>query len=108
MADVSHNTQTLLDMAEQLKGMDIDAKVTDKVRDLEITGWVWPEFSKLIGTADNYEQLRQAAEDASGGLDTVVTAVGGSVQSVANYYKRMEEQQGTDFDSADLDAAVDG
>lgn len=103
MADVSHNTQLLLDIAKQLKDMDIDSKVTDKVRDLAITDWVWPAFSILIGTSGNYEQLRKASEDASTGLNKVVKSVGGTVQSVANYYKRMEEKHGKEFDTADLE-----
>lgn len=100
---VSHNTRKLQGLATELQDADLDGKVTEKVRALEIPVISWPLMA-VFGAASTYGRLRQASEDASSGLDTAVTALGSAVKSIADYYKRMEEEQGADFDTVDLES----
>lgn len=102
MVKVSHNTKQLKAMATELQGADVDTLVTDKVRELGILATAWPVMA-AFGAASQYGTLRQACEDASGGLDTVVKALGRTVDGIAGYYERMEQRYGTDFDSVEFD-----
>lgn len=99
--EVSHNTRQLRAAARLLIDADVKTKVTNKVADLHIPATAWPLMA-AFGTASTYGNLRETAEKAAGGLDTVVQALGRTVQGIASYYERMESQYGTDFDSADV------
>ncbi|MFD2081820.1 hypothetical protein SAMN05421678_12145 [Actinopolymorpha cephalotaxi] len=98
MADVSNNTKKLQELAKALGDTDFDHEVNPRIKALKIEDIAFPLFS---GLGDSYEQTRQSAEDAAKALGEVLKALGGTVKSVADYYQRMEEQHGKDFDTAD-------
>jgi hypothetical protein len=97
---VSHNTEKLQSMAKKLQDTKLDENVTEKVRKLGIPAIAWPLMA-AFGAASQYDDLRETTEKAAHGLDTVVKALGGTINGVASYYAKMEEKHGNDFDTED-------
>ncbi|MEQ7126525.1 hypothetical protein ABN034_18595 [Actinopolymorpha sp. B11F2] len=98
-AQTSHNAKQLRAVARRLGEAELETRVVRRIRDLEIPALTWPLLAAL-GSASEYGRTRQAADEAAVVVDTVVGALGRTVEAVAAYYERMEEQYGTDFDSA--------
>lgn len=102
MGEVSYSTEQLQRVAQALLDADLEQRVTQRARKLELPITAWPLMA-VFGCASEYEEMRDAAEKASKSLEFVVGALGGSLAEVGAYYERMETQYGKDFDSLDLE-----
>jgi hypothetical protein len=99
MADLSFNTEKLTEMANELgkEAKDYQTEAIPKVHKLGIPVNAFPLFG--IGFAHSYQQLQQAAEDATRAMGKTVESMAEALGTVATYYQQMEEQQGQDFDT---------
>jgi len=99
MGTLSFNTEKLTAMANELgtEANTFQTEVIPKAHKLNIPTNAFPLFG--IGFAHSYQQLQQAAEQATRALGRTVESMGGALGTVAKYYQQMEEQQGQDFDT---------
>lgn len=98
MAEVSNNTQQLKKLADYFSSTDLGDTLGEKAAELEIPVIDWPMLS--LAQAMFYEQLRTAMEKSGQGLDTVVTALGDTLMSIAVHYEKQEAQYASDLEKA--------
>lgn len=98
MAEVSHETKQLEQLAGDLEDFDAEELIVNQLGDAGLPTHLWPLMGQLIASGP-YHDVYNKSYEACQSLNALTDALGGTVRSIASHYREMEEQYGTDYDA---------